>query len=129
MYFDDDDDDLAGAFADDDDGDPADADDDDDLDDAVADGYGNELSTIRGALATFANASDWEDDDDDRDAYYTSPIDDEDELLHFRDALAAAQRRGETALLNGLPADVQTKLAALSAEAEKRAAAPIVQVG
>ena len=121
----DDDDDDAFDDVDDDDDEPEDADDDDDDDDVpdnIGENYGNELSAIRGALASFADADDWDDDDDDAEGYYTSPIDHEEELLHFLRALHVAQGRGDAERwAAGLGDEQRGHLPALVQAAEEKA--------
>jgi hypothetical protein len=121
----DDDDDDAFDDVDDDDDEPEDADDDDDDDDVpdnIGENYGNELSAIRGALASFADADDWDDDDDDAEGYYTSPIDHEEELLHFLRALQVAQGRGDAERwAAGLGDEQRGHLPALVQAAEEKA--------
>ncbi|KAH8061255.1 hypothetical protein JL721_8916 [Aureococcus anophagefferens] len=121
----DDDDDDAFDDVDDDDDEPEDADDDDDDDDVpdnIGENYGNELSAIRGALASLPDADDWDDDDDDAEGYYTSPIDHEEELLHFLRALHVAQGRGDAERwAAGLGDEQRGHLPALVQAAEEKA--------
>ena len=90
--------------------------------DNIGENYGNELSAIRGALASFADADDWDDDDDDAEGYYTSPIDHEEELLHFLRALQVAQGRGDAERwAAGLGDEQRGHLPALVQAAEEKA--------